>query len=120
MQPRRNFCVTAKTAEVAKSGQKSFLSCIAGVLFAPQHPERESKNATLPAAHNFAESLRVTRERSLYHLLVVRNCFHLASARAGPRRPNVLRNTLHSQLFRRAQLFASLQKMAAGVAPGKN
>ena len=83
MQPRRNLRIAAKAAQIAERRQKRLLRRVASVLLAAQHPVGKREDAAFPAAHNFAESLRITRERALHHLFVVRDRFHLADVASG-------------------------------------
>src|ERR1043166_1919475 len=121
MQPRRDFCFATKPAQIPRRGEKSLLSRVAGVLFAPEHAKRQRKNAPLPATHNLTERLWVARQRAFNHLLVVGGRFHLVCARVSSGHPNVARNTSRSQPFRRLPPSASLQKtvMFAGIQPSK-
>ena len=81
MQPGRHFRFASKIPQIAKRGKKSFLRRVARVFFAAEHPERESKDAPLPATHYFTERLWIAREGAFNHLFIVRGGFHLVHAR---------------------------------------
>ena len=74
MQPGKPS-FAGKTRRVSKRTE-SVLRGVARVLVTAQHAERQRKDATLPAAHNFAEGLRVARQGTFNHLFVSRDRFH--------------------------------------------
>src|SRR6185436_9479462 len=126
MQPGGNPGLAPKAAQVSERGQKRLLGGITCILFPPEHAESQSEYAALPALHNFAKGVGVTRQRALNHLFVVRGRFHSVRRSRPPRSPSKCRapsNTMRVSSLdapRRRQVEKVSHEIRHSAAPIKN
>src|SRR5262245_51457064 len=82
VNPGREFGVASELPQVPKGCQKSLLANVAGVLVAPEHPQRKSVDRPLPPSHQQAKRVGLTGECPLDDLIVVK--FHNSISESDP------------------------------------
>ena len=113
VQPRRDFRLAAKIAEVAEGGDERLLRSVARLVFAAEDAVGERVDAPLPATHDHAERIRIAGKRTLHDLFVARSSrLHARLFRSATRPPRSIRapqtGALHSLDAARAPLAENI------------